>query len=194
MIKKQSKMPLAVVLATLVHDDRILLIKREKGYYTGLWSLPGGKIENDEHISDAAVREVMEESGIGCRFVEHLGSVSEHLVENGKVDQHFVLHICKLHSISESAQINKNPETYEGRLEWFDLERLDEFKQQIIPSDYLMITKMLLGTDKGEKEESKNGKIMDGKGKEDGNSNNNKRYYNCVIEKKGDEHILRKFE
>ena len=135
-----KEVPLAVVLATLVHDNKILLIQREKGYYIGLWSLPGGKIEKNEHISEAAVREIEEESGIKSTFIEHLGSVSEHLVENNEIDQHFLLHICHLHP--HTTIINNNPETFEGKYEWFDIEKLEEMKDKIIPSDYLMIKKL----------------------------------------------------
>jgi 8-oxo-dGTP diphosphatase len=165
-MKTEEKLPLGVVLATLVHDNKILLIRREKGYYIGLWSLLGGKIESNEHISEAAVREVREESGIHCEFIEHLGSVSEHLIENKEVEQHFLLHVCKLKP--KTANMLVMPETYEGKLEWFELEKLDESKHLIIPSDYLMIKKMLL--------------------------NKEKNYYNCIIERIGKDHILRKFE
>lgn len=42
-------------------DRRLLLAKNAE---TGLWMLPGGAIDPDEHPSDAAVRECFEETGL----------------------------------------------------------------------------------------------------------------------------------
>ncbi|MFH1439181.1 MAG: NUDIX domain-containing protein [Candidatus Woesearchaeota archaeon] len=181
-----TKPPLSIVLATLVHDNKILLIKRIKGHYIGLWSLPGGKIENHEHVSDAAIREVKEEAGIESEFIEHLGNVSEHLLENGDVDQHFLIHLCKLHpKTTVICNHDKNSKYYEGKLEWFDLDKLHENKHLIILSDYLMIQHMFLN-------------FRNNKNSNNNNNNNNnikrKNYYECVIEKIKDEYILRKFE
>lgn len=44
---------------------RYLLIQRGKAPNKGMWSLPGGKIENNEGIMDAAKRELREETGLG---------------------------------------------------------------------------------------------------------------------------------
>lgn len=161
---KNERPPLAVAICALVKGGKILLIKRIRGDYVGMWSLPGGKIERDEHTSDAAVREIREESGIESRFVSHLGCVSEHLVENGKVVNHFLLNLCELEP--KTTEIKSGGE---GELKWFDLGNLP--KEEIIPSDLLMIEKMVK--------------------KRECNS-----YYNCVIEKtsSGSHHELKKFE
>lgn len=157
-----TELPLSVVLAALIHDNKILLIRREKGDYVGLWGLPGGKVEKSEHLSQAAVREILEESGIESEFKGLLGFVSEHLVENGNVTQHFLLHVCGL---SPKTIEIKNGD--EGKLEWFPLDGMERMKDKIIPSDYLMIEKLIL------KKESN--------------------YYDCVIEKMGNEHVLKRF-
>jgi len=83
--------PLPVVISALVQNDKILLIKRIRGDYVGLFGFPGGKIEKEEHLSEAAKREILEESGIEASFKNYLGFVSEHLIENGKILQHFLL-------------------------------------------------------------------------------------------------------
>ena len=75
-----KELPLSVVIAALVKDNKILLIQRARGSYVGYWALPGGKIEKQEHLSQAATREILEESGIQSEFKEHLGFV----LGNGK--------------------------------------------------------------------------------------------------------------
>ena len=129
---------LAVVIAALIKDNKILLVKRAKGDYIGLWGMPGGKVELNEHLSHAATREILEESGIESEFVAFRGIVSEHLVENNAVTGHFLLHVCEL-----------NPKTTEiresgaGKFAWFDLSELENMKSQIIPSDFPMIQKII---------------------------------------------------
>ncbi len=44
--------------------DQVLLIKRGKAPRKGEWSIPGGHVEWGETTAQAAVREVMEETGI----------------------------------------------------------------------------------------------------------------------------------
>ena len=45
-------------------DRKVLLVKRGRAPFAGLWSLPGGKIEGDETPRQAACRELKEETGI----------------------------------------------------------------------------------------------------------------------------------
>ncbi|MBS3165575.1 NUDIX domain-containing protein [Candidatus Woesearchaeota archaeon] len=157
------EIPLPVAIAALVHDNKILLIKRIKGNYVGYWSLPGGKIEKQEHVSEAAVREIAEETGIISQFKGHLGFVSELLIEKEIVLQHFLLHLCALQAKDITIIPGK-----EGALAWFDLRTIDLHQAHIIPSDYLMIKHMVVSKEKN--------------------------YFDCVIEKSGEDHLLRKFE
>jgi len=138
-----KELPLAVAISALIKDNKILLIKREKGDYIGLWGLPGGKIERNEHLSEAAVREIFEESGVESEFKNHLGFVSEHLMENGKIIEHFLLHICEL-----EPKTTETLDTDEGKVAWFDLNQLSEMKDKIIPSDFPIIEKIVKNKEK----------------------------------------------
>jgi ADP-ribose pyrophosphatase YjhB (NUDIX family) len=44
--------------------DTVLLVQRAQAPFRGLWSLPGGSIEPGESASEAALRELKEETGI----------------------------------------------------------------------------------------------------------------------------------
>lgn len=49
--------------------DEVLLIRRGKPPREGEWSLPGGRIERGEPVRDAALRELVEETGVEARLV-----------------------------------------------------------------------------------------------------------------------------
>jgi len=153
-----------VVLGIVIDNNEILVIHRAGGgFYDGMLALPGGKLEENEHVSEAAVREVKEEAGIETEFEEYLGFVCEHFISNGEVEKTFLLHIIKLNP--ESRDIVHSDE---GELEWINLDKLEELKDKFVPSDFLILEKMV--------------------------KNKEKNYYDCVIEKQGDKHILKKFE
>tara|TARA_R110000868_G_scaffold11516_6_gene56401 strand:+ start:17285 stop:17725 length:441 start_codon:yes stop_codon:yes gene_type:complete len=49
--------------------DEVLLIRRGKPPHAGEWSIPGGKIEFGETAREAALRELMEETGTHARII-----------------------------------------------------------------------------------------------------------------------------
>jgi len=54
----------------LIHEDKVLLIKRGKEPLRGRWVVPGGTVEVGETLEQALVREVREETGVVVRPVE----------------------------------------------------------------------------------------------------------------------------
>ena len=62
----------AAVLRFLKDDIKVLLIKRGKEPFKGCWALPGGFVEMDEELEDAAVRELKEETGVSGIKLEQL--------------------------------------------------------------------------------------------------------------------------
>lgn len=59
--------PVPSIAAILFREGRVCLVKRNIEPGLGLWSLPGGFIEEDETVEDAVVREVEEETGLCCK-------------------------------------------------------------------------------------------------------------------------------
>jgi mutator protein MutT len=49
--------------ALIVNDDKILLVQQRKDAALGLWSYPGGRVEEGETLEQAVAREVQEELG-----------------------------------------------------------------------------------------------------------------------------------
>jgi len=69
-----------------VHDGELLLIRRGHGPAAGSWSVPGGRVEKDELLAEAVVREMLEETGLECVCGPLVG-----WVERFDDDRHFVI-------------------------------------------------------------------------------------------------------
>ena len=84
--------PLVGVGAIVIEDDRVVLVKRGHAPLQGKWSIPGGVLEVGETLRKAAVREVLEETGLTIEPGELLG-VFERVVpdEQGRTKYHYVL-------------------------------------------------------------------------------------------------------
>jgi len=60
--------PVPATIGVVFHEGRILLVRRANPPDAGKWGFPGGKIEWGETIADAAVREIMEETGVRAAY------------------------------------------------------------------------------------------------------------------------------
>ncbi|MFP7176887.1 MULTISPECIES: NUDIX hydrolase [Bacillaceae] len=67
------------VVSALIYDmdENILMVKNVKGY----WEFPGGAVEEGEHLQQAVIREVREETGYVIKINE-LHSVREILFQD----------------------------------------------------------------------------------------------------------------
>ena len=60
-----------VVVFTVENDDlKVLFIQRDQEPFKGQWAFPGGFVDIDERLSDAAKRELKEETGVSVNFLE----------------------------------------------------------------------------------------------------------------------------
>ena len=58
----------------MVHDGKVLLLKRAIDPYRGYWDIPGGFCDGPELPVDAAVREVFEETGWSIAAPRRIGA------------------------------------------------------------------------------------------------------------------------
>lgn len=67
-----------LLLFTIEDEElKILLIKRKEWPFEGMWALPGGFVQMDESLDQAAKRELREESGVKNVFLEQLYTFGE---------------------------------------------------------------------------------------------------------------------
>jgi len=86
--------PIVGVGALIVHEGKLVLVKRGVQPDKGKWSIPGGAVELGERIRDAVLREAKEESGldIDIKVDRPLDAIDDVLLdENGRPRFHYVL-------------------------------------------------------------------------------------------------------
>jgi len=84
--------PRVGVGAVVLHENRVLLVKRGKAPSLGKWSLPGGLVHLGETTREAVVREVGEECGVRIKVADVAGVVDRVIRdEAGRIRYHYVL-------------------------------------------------------------------------------------------------------
>ncbi len=84
--------PIVGVGAVIIHENRVVLIKRGSPPLQGRWSLPGGVVELGETLRTAVEREALEETGLIVKAGEVL-EVLDRIIpgEGGAPQYHYVL-------------------------------------------------------------------------------------------------------
>lgn len=104
--------PILGVGAIVVHEGKVVVIRRANEPLKGEWSIPGGKVELGETVAQAVVREVREETGLQVEPAA-LVEVFERITrdEAGKTKYHYVLldYLChvrggELHSGGDASE------------------------------------------------------------------------------------------
>ena len=84
--------PIVGVGAVIIHEKRVVLVKRGSPPLQGQWSLPGGVVELGETLRSAAEREALEETGLIVKAGEVL-EILDRIIpgERGAPQYHYVL-------------------------------------------------------------------------------------------------------
>ncbi|MGJ0514446.1 MAG: NUDIX hydrolase [Methylomicrobium sp.] len=102
-------------------QNQVLLIKRDKPPAQGLWSVPGGKLEAGEGLTECCRREIREETGLDVNVVS-LIAVVERRIENF----HYVIVDFLVELRDECANIPcAASDVSEAR--WIDLKKIDDY-------------------------------------------------------------------
>jgi 8-oxo-dGTP diphosphatase len=72
-LKNQAHYPISVDSTVFGYTEgelKVALIERKNDPFAGMWAIPGGFMEGNETIEEAAVRELKEETGIEDVYLE----------------------------------------------------------------------------------------------------------------------------
>jgi 8-oxo-dGTP pyrophosphatase MutT (NUDIX family) len=104
------------------------IVKNSKGellfiFRNGLWDLPKGKIENNESIKEAALREVEEECGIKQLKLDKLIDKTYHMY---KINNQYIVKISYWFLMYSDFQGELSPQLEEGitKVEWISEQNL----------------------------------------------------------------------
>lgn len=140
-----------VVIGVLEYNDHLLLVRRKKGNFPGLWGLVGGKVEEFEHIDQAVEREFKEETEFDIKYEELLG-ISTEIVEDFENKSSTIIYCC--HVVlkdQDSSLINLENSWFSKNekleLRWFTKRELLDDKN-IIGSDLMFLNHFYYSKDK----------------------------------------------
>ncbi len=115
--------PRVGVGAIVLHESRVLLVKRGQAPALGKWSLPGGLVDLGETTREAVAREVAEECGVRIT-VGVVAGVVERVVrdEAGRIRYHYVL--VDYLAFPEGTRVAPGSDAADVR--WVEVDRLGE--------------------------------------------------------------------
>jgi 8-oxo-dGTP diphosphatase len=113
--------PIAGVGVVVFRNEEVLLVKRKKAPYKGQWSIPGGKQRLGETVTQAARRELMEETGVEVNELT-LIDVIDIIVpdEEGKILHHYIVADYQAHWLSGECSPGDDAQD----VQWFNLNKL----------------------------------------------------------------------
>lgn len=106
-----------VAIGIVVNNGKVLIINKRNSKGGALWRFPGGKVEEGESLSDTVIREVREETNVGC---VPLYEISERNWESKGLN--LVFFICKYIKGNEAIL---EPQTF-SEIKWADPEEVIE--------------------------------------------------------------------
>lgn len=84
--------PFLAVSAAIVHDGRVLAVRRARKPAIALYTMPGGVVEAGETLFEAVTREVLEETALSIEPVALAGHREAIMRDKeGRVERHFVI-------------------------------------------------------------------------------------------------------
>lgn len=96
--REYPERPIVAVGGVVVHDGRVLLVRRGQPPLEGRWSIPGGILELGETIAGAIGRELREETGVTVRVLGLIEIYEKVLRDSdNRAQYHFVIldYLCE---------------------------------------------------------------------------------------------------
>ncbi len=111
-------MTIQATLCFIVHDDKVLLLKKNPGLFgAGKRNAPGGKLQPNEDAEHCAVREVFEETGLRIQNPTRVGMLS-FFKYNKLLNPDWMAHLFLTRDFNGTLKESK-----EGVLRWFPVDQ-----------------------------------------------------------------------
>ena len=115
--------PILAASVAVFRDGKVLLGARANPPAAHVFSLPGGVVEIGEPLEEAALRELLEETGVQARIIGFAGHTQViEKDEQGKVRRHFVVASFAAHWLSGGG----TPSAEAPQLLWADPQHLGD--------------------------------------------------------------------
>jgi len=90
--RRYPERPIVGVLAVVIREDRVLVVRRANPPMSGRWGFPGGVLELGETVAQGAMRELAEETGVKAEAAGPLTVIDTiDRDEEGRVRYHYTL-------------------------------------------------------------------------------------------------------
>lgn len=110
----------AVIFKEAGNDYHILLIQRKNDPFKGQWALPGGFVDENEDLKDAAMRELEEETGLKVTKMEQLGAFGK----PHRDPRHHTVSVAYTGFAADNDEVKGADDAEDAR--WFSILRLPE--------------------------------------------------------------------
>jgi 8-oxo-dGTP diphosphatase len=107
------------VIVTRERTPRVLLIRRKDDPFAGTWAIPGGFVDMDESLEQAARRELREETGLDVDHVEQLHTFGD----PGRDPRGRTISVVYLARV-DAAKVKPRAADDAAEVGWHDLRRL----------------------------------------------------------------------
>lgn len=126
-----------VVAAVIMKQDTILATQRGYGEFKGKWEFPGGKIEENENLEHALIREIKEETNADINVLKFLKTI-----EYDYPEFHLTMHTYLCELINDNLEFVYHDENYleHENMVWLELNDIDHLDW--LPADILVIDEL----------------------------------------------------
>lgn len=121
-----------IYVSTIIEkENKFLLVREAKKHCYGKWNFPSGHVEENEYITDAAIREVKEETNLDIKLE---GLIS---IYNNMFDGFFSISFIFASEI-ENDNVFKFNQDEILEIKWFSLEDIKEMRKELRDEDYII--------------------------------------------------------